>query len=181
MGVGIFWASDLILFCSNFAQKIFFSPWSNLHIIFSNRVSQERIFSGKHYMCYYLTLIYHLNMHAIAMRLTQPCELVRVAPAGCLGFPSSSQALSSHCDLDWVTQHCSAGFLQRGERWTEMTCVNTCSLRKGRVLCDFNSEAWGLGYARTRYISFMGHINSILVVLKKDGIGRFYSIPLRSM
>lgn len=165
MGVGIFWASELSLFCLNFARKKkILLPWRDLHIIFSNRLSQEPIFSGKHYMCYHLTLIYHLNMHAIAMRLTQPCELVRVALFGCLGFSSSSPALSSHCDLDWVPQHCSAGFPKRGERWAEMTCVNTWSWRKGRVLCDFNSEAWGVGYACTWYISFMEDVHSILVV-----------------
>lgn len=89
MREGIFWASDLVLFCLNFAQKkiFFFLPWRNLHIIFSNRVSQEHILSGKHYMCYHLALIYHLNTHAIAMCFTQQCELRRMALDGVSWVP----------------------------------------------------------------------------------------------
>lgn len=96
MEVGIFQASEPVLFCLNLTQQkkrkkrkiFFFLPWRrNRHIIFSNRVSQEHILSGKSYMCYHLALIYHLNTHAIAVRFTQQCELRRMAPDGVSWVP----------------------------------------------------------------------------------------------
>lgn len=105
MGVGIFSASDLVHFCLNCSKKLFFLLWQNLHI-FSNRVSQECILSGKCYICYHLALI----------SLKHACDCVPSSVNSCswhwmecLGFSSSSQALSSRCDLVWVTHHFPSG------------------------------------------------------------------------
>lgn len=72
----------LFFFVEILLKKFFFLPWRNLYIIFSSRVSQDRILSGKCYMCYHLALIYHLNTHAVAMSFTQQCELRRMALVG---------------------------------------------------------------------------------------------------
>lgn len=75
------------LFVEILLKKFFFLPWRNLYIIFSSRVSQDQIRSGKCYMCYHLALIYHLNTHTVAMSFTQQCELGRMALDGVSWVP----------------------------------------------------------------------------------------------
>lgn len=77
--MGIFLASDLVRFCLNeLLKKNFFLLWQNLHI-FSNRVSQEHILSGKHYICYRLALTW--LKHACACR-AQQCKFMLMALNG---------------------------------------------------------------------------------------------------
>lgn len=113
----------LFFFVEILLKKFFFLPWRNLYIIFSSRVSQDRILSGKCYMCYHLALIYHLNTHAVAMSFTQQCELRRMALVGVSWVPF--QLSSTFITLwPWLSHsNFSSASPQRGERWTEMTCV----------------------------------------------------------
>lgn len=118
---------QILFFCvENFTQKkIFFLPWRNLYIIFSSRVRQDRILSGKCYMCYHLALIYHLNRRAVALSFAQQCELGRMALVGVSRVPF--QLWSTFITLwPWLS-HSTFFLCVSTERW-EMNRGDMCKI-----------------------------------------------------
>lgn len=108
-----------------YSKNFFVLPWRNLYIIFSSRVSQDHILSGKCYMCYHLALIYHLNTHAVAMSFTQQCELRRMALDGVSWVPF--QHSSTFITLwPWLS-HSTFFLCVSTERW-EMNKDDMCKI-----------------------------------------------------
>lgn len=115
----------MFFFVEILLKKFYFSPWRNLYIIFSSRVSQDQILTGKRYMCYHLALIYHLNTHAVAMSFTQQWELQRMALDGVSWVPFQ---LSSTFITLWPWLSYSTFFLWVStERW-EMNRDDMCKI-----------------------------------------------------
>ena len=128
MGVGIVLASDLVRFCLNCSKNIYFLLWQNLHI-FSNRVSQEHIPSGKRYICYHLALI--SLKHACDCRIQQ-CKFMRMALDGVSWVPF--QLSSTFITLGPWLNHSSFflwAFIMRRERNRDDMCKIHVLWRKG--------------------------------------------------